>query len=214
MESKERGQKKNHNIKLTTKDREILETIKPIVDGIAGIVGTNCEVLLHSLDDISHSVIHIIQVLNESYSKDQDVIGNYISKTKDGKTLKSVTVMIRNGLKKPIGMLCININLNASLLSVLEDNLKDLSSNYTKYHETFSTSIEELLSVSYKEASLLIEEMQTVNPKKRGEQIVQELYRKGVFSIRGAIDYIADRMEVSRYTIYNYIREAKRRTKH
>jgi predicted transcriptional regulator YheO len=232
MESKERGQKKNPNIKLTTKDREILETIKPIVDGIAGIVGTNCEVLLHSLDDISHSVIHIkngnitgrsigspltdlgIQVLNESYSKDQDVIGNYISKTKDGKTLKSVTVMIRNGLKKPIGMLCININLNASLLSVLEDNLKDLSSNYTKYHETFSTSIEELLSVSYKEASLLIEEMQTVNPKKRGEQIVQELYRKGVFSIRGAIDYIADRMEVSRYTIYNYIREAKRKTKH
>jgi len=219
--------KKNLNIKVTNKDREILDSIIPIVEGIARIVGANCEVLLHSLDDISHSVIHIqngsitgrsvgspltdlgIQVLKESRSKDQDVIGNYISKTKDGKTLKSVTVMIRNGLKKPIGMLCVNINLNATLLSLLEDNLKDLSPNYTKYHETFTNSLEELLTISYEEACQLVDEMKIANPKKKGEQIVQELYKKGVFLIKGAIDYIADRMGVSRYTIYNHIRAAK-----
>jgi len=206
--------------------------MKPIADGIAKIIGTNCEVLLHSLDDISHSAIHIqngnitgrtigspltdlgIQVLKESYSKDQDVIGNYISKTKDGKTLKSVTVIIRNESRKPIGMLCININLTASLLSVLEDNLKDFSSDYTRYQETFSTSIEELLEVSYQETRLLVEKTEPLNSKKKGEQIVLELYKKGIFSIKGAVDYIAPRLGVSRYTIYNYIREAKSKTKH
>ena len=228
-------QEKNQNtlkVKLNARDKELLEAIKPIVDGIAKIVGTNCEVLLHSLGDISHSTIHIqngnitgrmigspltdlgIKVLKESYSKDQDVIGNYISKTKDGKTLKSVTVMIRNASRKPIGMLCININLNASLLSVLEDNLKDFNSNYTKYQETFSTSIEELLEASYQEARLLVEKMEPLNPKKKGEQIVLELYRKGIFSIKGVVDYIAPRLGVSRYTIYNYVREAKSKTRH
>jgi len=233
MNTQERKQKQNNlKVKLNTRDRELLEAMKPIADGIAKIIGTNCEVLLHSLDDISHSAIHIqngnitgrtigspltdlgIQVLKESYSKDQDVIGNYISKTKDGKTLKSVTVIIRNESRKPIGMLCININLTASLLSVLEDNLKDFSSDYTRYQETFSTSIEELLEVSYQETRLLVEKTEPLNSKKKGEQIVLELYKKGIFSIKGAVDYIAPRLGVSRYTIYNYIREAKSKTKH
>ena len=55
-------QEKNQNtlkVKLNARDKELLEAIKPIVDGIAKIVGTNCEVLLHSLGDISHSTIHI-----------------------------------------------------------------------------------------------------------------------------------------------------------
>ena len=42
--------------------------------------------------------------------------------------------------------------------------------------------------------------------------IVKDLEEKGVFLIKGAIDYVANALQVSRYTIYNYldgIRETK-----
>jgi predicted transcriptional regulator YheO len=39
--------------------------------------------------------------------------------------------------------------------------------------------------------------------------IVCELIKKGMFDIRGAIDIAARELSVSRYTIYNYIREHK-----
>lgn len=39
--------------------------------------------------------------------------------------------------------------------------------------------------------------------------IVQELDTQGVFLIKGAIDYVAEILCVSRYTIYNYLDETR-----
>ena len=44
------------------------------------------------------------------------------------------------------------------------------------------------------------------------EKQAKDLEEKGVFLIKGAIDYVANSLQVSRYTIYNYldgIREGK-----
>jgi len=38
---------------------------------------------------------------------------------------------------------------------------------------------------------------------------VAELYRRGIFKVTGAIDIAAKTMGISRYTLYNYIREAR-----
>jgi len=46
-------------------------------------------------------------------------------------------------------------------------------------------------------------------PSEKNKLIIQELYKKGLFNVRGAIDLAAKEIGVSRYTVYNYIREAK-----
>ena len=39
--------------------------------------------------------------------------------------------------------------------------------------------------------------------------IVRRLDEKGVFLVKGAIDYVANILGVSRYTIYNYLDEVR-----
>ena len=48
-----------------------------------------------------------------------------------------------------------------------------------------------------------------VPPSEKNKLIIQELYKKGLFNVRGTIDLAAKEIGVSRYTVYNYIREAK-----
>ena len=85
----------------------------PIVEGVAKLFGRNCEVVLHSLNDLQHSIIKIkngeitgrklgspvtdlsIKILKEiNFSGDN--VSSYYTKTKDGKILKSVTIVIKN----------------------------------------------------------------------------------------------------------------------
>ena len=47
----------------------------------------------------------------------------------------------------------------------------------------------------------------------KGKRIVEALYPKGIFDTRGAIDGIAKQAGVSKYTTYNYLREAKVETR-
>jgi predicted transcriptional regulator YheO len=46
-------------ITFSPRDKEILETTKPIVDGIAVLFGENREVLLHSFESLNRSVVYI-----------------------------------------------------------------------------------------------------------------------------------------------------------
>lgn len=41
-------------------------------------------------------------------------------------------------------------------------------------------------------------------------EMIKFLQEKGAFSIHKSIPYIAEKMNISRYTIYNYLREIKR----
>ena len=40
-------------------------------------------------------------------------------------------------------------------------------------------------------------------------EVVRTLNEEGMFLIRGAVDYVADSLSVSRPTIYNYLAELK-----
>ncbi|NJL73185.1 MAG: hypothetical protein HC888_17405 [Candidatus Competibacteraceae bacterium] len=98
----------------TDEDRAILHSMEPLVDGLARLHGPHCEVLLHSLEDMSRSVVKIanghitgrevgspvtdlaIKVLQNAREAESDVVGGYFTKTMSGKTLKSVTILVRN----------------------------------------------------------------------------------------------------------------------
>jgi predicted transcriptional regulator YheO len=211
---------------ITVKDKQILDSVKPIVDGIAAFMGENCEVTLHSFERLDASVIHIanshitgrgvgspitdlgMKILRESADTNRDFTDCYYSKTTDGKTLRSITIMIRNPAGKPVGMMCINLNMEASLLSIINTMSIPQAEN-SETPENFVANLDELIKTTLRETIAAINRHNDIPNHEKNKTIVCELIRKGIFDIRGAIDIVARDLSVSRYTIYNYIREHK-----
>jgi len=213
---------------LNEEDEAILDNLKAVVKGIAMIFGRYCEVVLHSLKDLEHSVIAIengwvtgrklgspmtdlgLSVLDKFDEAGSDIIGNYYSKTKNGEHLKSITIVIRNLKRKPIGFLCININLSAPLGSFMKELLESKGSFFKKgVIEHYPLTANELLERSYSEVLRIVNTYKKLNPNERLKRIIKELYIRGIFNIKNGIDYAAEHSGVSRYTVYNYIRDIK-----
>ena len=115
--------------KLNEQDKAILRILHPVAEGIAKAFGHDCEVVIHSLEDLGHSITKIVNshvtgrnvgspmtdyglmILNEAELSGNDVFGHYYTKLDDGRQLKSVTVLVRNAKGNPVGIICINIDI-------------------------------------------------------------------------------------------------------
>lgn len=201
-----------------------LEVIKQIVPGLAATLGPSSEVVLHDLSDPEHSIIAItgdithrkqggpvtdlVLRLLRSKTVGKDVI-NYENTTKDGRRLRSSTIFIREG-DEVIGCLCINIDLTDPLMALqfLQDycTTTRLGKNTS---EVFSTDVYDMLSRVMDDtiAKIGIPVVKMVRHNKLN--VVKMLDEKGFFMIKGAIDYAAEVLKVSRYTIYNYLNQIR-----
>ena len=73
----------------------------------------------------------------------------------------------------------------------------------------FASSVEDLVNQTIEKT---IEEVNTdrmVANNTKNRQIVLSLYEKGIFDIKDAINLVAERLEISRHTVYLYIRQIK-----
>ena len=122
----EDGERKN-------KKKWILNSMKNVVDGIARMYGKHTEVVLHSLDAEAPEIIKIANghvtergegapITNLARMKlleGNDVSDSYVTKTVSGKTLHSITTIVRNPKNKPIGLLCINVDMDVPMQDFL-----------------------------------------------------------------------------------------------
>lgn len=219
--------KSNTKIRLSKEDKATLHSLEAIAEGVAEVFGSSCEVVLHSLEDTSSSVVKIVNgnvtgrkigapltdflaaILRKADSLEKDVIGPYYNKLDNGRLLKSVSTLIRNSHGKPIGFMCINIDLSAPLLDFLTGFLPVHGESSKSMSEHFPINIKDLISRTLEMAIAGVNNRIEVPPSEKNKLITQELYKRGLFNVRGAIDLVAKEMGVSRYTVYNYIREAK-----
>lgn len=212
---------------LNKEDKQIIHALEPVIDGIAELFGSNCEVVLHCVEDISHSVTKIvnghvtgrkvgapltdfgIELLNNADSLGKDVTDSYFVKQDDGRLLKSVAILIRNDKGKPIGFVCINVDLSLPLLSCVKESLSHDSRPPLSVIEHFSLTVEELVSQTFETVMTRMGNQRGMAPSEKNKAAVRELCKRGIFKVTGAIDIAAKLMGISRYTVYNYIREAK-----
>jgi predicted transcriptional regulator YheO len=210
---------------ITLEDQQTLGSFKSVVDGIAANFGENCEVLLHSFESLDRSIIHIanghitgrrvgspitdlgMKIIRESADTDRDVSGCYYSKTTDGKTLRSVSILIRNTDSKPIGMLCINFNMSAPFIDII--HTFQAREEGAENSENFVQNIDDLVKITLKDTINTVNGLKNIPNHEKNKTIVYELIKRGIFDIRGAIDIVARELSLSRYTIYNYVRENK-----
>ncbi|HKK49766.1 MAG TPA: PAS domain-containing protein [Alkalispirochaeta sp.] len=219
-----------HQLRFTDDDRRILSALEPVVSGIATFWGPSCEVLLHSLEDLAESVVSIengavtgrsigspvtdlalkiLKASNVDESSNDDQFHVYFSKTADGRPLRSMTSIIRNR-GRAIGMLCINFDLSVQLSDIMS-----ILSHATGIHgdsdspEHYTMSAEELVTRSIELAIQKNTAQRGISPQQRNKGIVGELQQQGIFDIKGAIDMVASELGVSRFTVYNYLRDLR-----
>lgn len=207
-------------------DFEILKSYEAVVDGLAMLIGSHCEIVLHSLEDLKCSAVRIangehtgrkigspitdlaLRMLHDMNGADSNVSKAYFTRAKSGVLMKSVTIAIRNGDQRVIGLLCINMNLDVPFSQIMATFMppetQDAASSVN-----FASSVDDLVMQTLE---FTIEEVsgdRNVSNNAKNRQIVLNLYEKGIFDIKDAINQVADRLNISKHTVYLYIRQFK-----
>ncbi|MGO1367996.1 helix-turn-helix transcriptional regulator [Senegalia sp. (in: firmicutes)] len=208
----------------------LLLNMIPLVEGISKTLGSNCEVVLHDLKNPENSVIAIsnghitgreigspmaekgIKALREDeYEKN---LIKYKTITKDGRTLKSSTLFIKDESNEVIGCLCINVDISEFL--VAQKVISELTQTIDEKEKTIDYSknnFENVNDILYSLVREVLEEKaKPIKYLTRNDKIevVNQLEEKGVFLIKGSVEYLAEKLCVSIYTIYNYLDEIRR----
>lgn len=214
---------------MKSKLHPILEAMIPIVDALAQTFGKNCEVVLHDVKNPQNSIIAISnghvtgRIVGGPMSEyglatlrkgqyDQHKI-NYMKKSSDGRVLKSSLMYIKDEKGELIGFLCVNIDI--SEITVVKNILNDMFEINThettseSQEESFGSTINEVLSNIVDKTLEKFGKPVAFMSKEDKVSIVEALEEKGVFLIKGAVDYVAKVLCVSRYTIYNYLDEIR-----
>lgn len=207
---------------LSNEDHAILASYFPVVDGIAALIGEHCEIVLHSLEFLEHSAIYIVNGHNTDrkigspitdralwslhHMQTDSVSKPYFTRAKGGVMMKSVTIAIRNGRQHVIGLICININLDVPVSQFLNSFI---APKETESSVNFASSVEELVAKTIESTVFEINNDPNVANNNKNRQIVTTLFEKGIFDIKDAINQVAERLDISRHTVYLYIRQIK-----
>jgi predicted transcriptional regulator YheO len=211
--------------RMRPEDHRILSRVVLIGEGIARQFGSYCEVLVHSLEDPENSIIEIFNghitgrekggpmtdfalSLLEKRDLEEDVYGPYYSSTADGKRLKSTTTVIRNENGRTIGFLCMNLDISAPIDDYVRELLPD-SAGVQTVSEHYPLTAKDLVDNAFKTAMDAVHGRTGISPTQKNKMVVEDLYRRGIFHVKNGVDLVAELLGVSRYTVYNYIREVK-----
>lgn len=212
------------NKKFSYIDRIIIKSYESTVKGISNLFGNACEVLVHSLEDYEKAVVYIenghnssrtigapitnlaLELINGA-SKNKKFVEPYESKFPNGDRCKSVTIPIKNN-ERIIGLLCINFNMEISIFDFakqffINDNIQNSDDNL----ENYSANIEDMMkSILEKNVNSIILDMSIPNQDKNKE-IILKLHEIGFFHLKGSVEYLAEKLQISEHTVYSNIRK-------
>lgn len=137
-----------------------------------------------------------------------DFFTPYYKQNWDGRPLKCTSITLRDNKGRPIGLICINIDV-----SFFKDGYK-LLEIFLKTKESASNPIEIFGSECELQAEKVIEQFTveanvSLNHLNRNQkkELVQKLYKKGIFNFKNAPSFIAKKLNISRASIYNHIKQ-------
>ena len=205
-----------------------LQFLFKLAKGIASQFGPNCEVVVHDLatNDPESSIVAIengqvtgrkvgdgpshvvLEALRGGQAQLQDHL-SYLTRTKDGKILKSTTIYIRNDNGTPIGIF--GINYDITLMLAMETALKQFTATEKdeKEPEAISRNVSDLLDELMEQSVKLVGKPVPLMNKEDKLKAVQFLTDTGAFLITKSGDKVCKFFGISKYTLYSYIDEAK-----
>ena len=211
----------------TMKSYEI-EFCKQLAKGVARQFGSNCEVVVHDLcaEEPEHSVVviengHVTgrrlgdgpsHVVWEALKADPDSLTDrlsYLTRTEDGKLLKSSTMYIRNDEGKPVGIFAINYDI--TMMKMMEDTIQEFTRTESNVQEpqTITHNVNDLLEELIKQSAQLVGKPVALMTKDDKIKAIRFLNESGAFTIMKAGQRVCNFFGISKYTLYSYIDESK-----
>jgi predicted transcriptional regulator YheO len=134
----------------------------------------------------------------------------------DGRQMRSTTIVIRDREGTPVAALCINSDLSVwqslnriagGMLGDEEPSAEPADEGPDAPTEVFARDVDELaahlIHTSILEQGIPVELMK----KEHKLAIVRDLQGRGIFLLRDAVEMLASSLQVTRFTIYNYLNE-------
>lgn len=208
--------------------KSLIDFYTRLAHGIAEQFGPNCEVIVHDLqsNDMDHSIIaienghisgrqvgdgpsHIVLESLKHSGEDLEDKLSYLTKTKDGKILKSSTIYIRDDNNKIIGIF--GINYDISLMLAMEDQLHAITgtSEENKESEPVSLNVGDILDELIDQSLRAVGKPVALMNKEDKVKFVKQLNDAGAFLITKSGPKVCQFLGISKYTLYSYLDEIK-----
>ncbi len=209
-------------------DASVLQFMFQLAKGLARQFGPNCEVVVHDLDsnDPDSSIVaiengqvtgrkvgdgpsHVVLEALHSGLEDLEDHLSYLTRTRDGKILKSSTIYLRDDDGRAIGIF--GVNYDITFMLAMEEQLHKFTNTDTPQQEPerISRNVADLLDELIDQSVALVGKPVAMMTKEDKVKAVQFLNDTGAFLITKSGDKVCKFFGISKYTLYSYIDEAK-----
>ncbi len=207
----------------TAQDRAVLQAVVPLVNAVATLLGPFCEAVVHSLEAPTPKIIAIangqVSGRNEGkpltpraiaalqhayYGKGKADVQLIIAANK--RRLKGITCAICNDAKL-LGYFSINLHIDAPASETA--GLFTLAPGLQGVFAHQGMDLEQFIEQSLREVVEKIDNNTDIKPRMRIKNVVLELNARNIFSLRGALEFIALRLGISKDVIYMHLRNSK-----
>ena len=200
--------------------------LKQLAKALAGQFGPQCEVAVHDLTQGYESTIiaienaHVtgrrvgdgpseiaLQAMKSRKNLEDNI--NYLTRTQDGRLLKSSSIYIRDDEGAAIALLSINYDITAishatSILGQFIGTSADRRSGDEKI-ETIFSNVNDLLDRLIEESVEHVGKPVALMNKDDKIKAIHYLDSKGAFLVKKSGDKVSKYYDISKYTLYNYM---------
>ena len=207
---------------------QVLATLAMLVEPLSRTLPSDCEVVLHDLRRLPNSIVAMAGdmtgrsvggpatdlLLRKAAAGTLDTTVGYETRMPDGRTLRSTTVVVRDEQGTAIAALCINsdVMIWQAVKAIAESMLpsqapvhKDAQkpSEDEKFFQDIDELARHLLAEAIDAAGAPVDLMQ----KRHKIAVVNDLKDRGFFMLKESVEMAAQALQVTRFTIYNYLNE-------
>lgn len=208
-------------------DAKRLEMLKQIAHALSAQFGPNCEVVIHDLTarDPERSIVYIVNghvtgrrlgdgpstvVMEQLLHAQEDPTDHlgYLTRTPDGKILKSSTVYIRDGRGRVSAILAINYDISSLLMveNAIGSMVHTVEEEARGHEERITVlNVSDLLEDLIEQSVALVGKPVALMNKEDKVRAIQFLSQHGAFLITKSGDKVAKHFGISKYTLYSYI---------
>lgn len=199
---------------------EAFEFLDRTARGIAETFGSSCETLVHDMSIPSHPILSIYNghVSGRTVGSTMDILGNETQLTGEGLRTDFVNLyattpsgqQIKSSTFHMIGEdynLALGINFDYSSLVYANRILMDLMSADADLKSAMWHSGDNRLGEAFEECLAVVGKPVSELNKADRLKMIALLNQKNAFSFRKSVPFIAQRLGVSRYTVYKYLSE-------
>ncbi|MEQ2574738.1 helix-turn-helix transcriptional regulator [Mediterraneibacter faecis] len=209
--------------------RHTLDFLKQLAHGLAIQFGSSCEIAIHDLKtkDLEKSIVYIENghisnrqigdgpsgIVLETLQSDPSTIHDklsYLTKTEDGRILKSSTFYIRDDEGSISYIFSLNYDITAftaastaiQSLIATKDKLPDLTGDSPRQ---ITHNVNELLDLLIEQAVAKVGKPVAMMNKDDKVAVVQYLDHAGAFLITKSGDKVSSYLGISKFTLYSYM---------